>query len=194
MNVLVIHAHPQPDSFSAALHRTVLDSLTVAGHAVTDLDLYADDFDPRLSRAERDDYHDVALNQRGKERYIAMLRAAEAVVFVHPVWCFGVPAILKGFFDRLLMPGVAFDIDGAKVTPKLTNISRIVAVTTYGRAWWMVKFSIGDLPRAQIVRYFRWFCNRHAKTDHLALYHLNVADDATRKKFVEKVAAKMAAL
>ena len=194
MNVLVIHAHPQPDSFNAALHRTVLESLRAAGHAVTDFDLYAEDFDPRLSRVERDVYHDLSLNQRGKERYVAMLRAAEAVVFVYPVWSFGLPAILKGFFDRLLMPGVAFDIDGGLVTPKLTNIRRIVGVTTYGRAWWMVKFSVGDLPRAQITKYFRWFCHKRAKADYLALYHMNVADEAARKRFIAKVAKTMTAL
>ena len=190
MRVLVIYAHPVETSYAASLHATVLDALR-GRHEVRDLDLYADDFDPRLTRTERLDYHDTTANQAGIEKYVEMLRWAEAVVFCFPVWCFGLPAILKGFFDRVMAPGVAFDIDGAKVTPLLSNIGRVVAVTTYGRARWVVRFSIGDLPRAHITRYFRWFCGRGARVTYLAHYHMNVSTDASRAAFRARVAAHM---
>jgi putative NADPH-quinone reductase len=194
MRVLVIFAHPVETSFNAALHRTILETLGNR-HEVRDIDLYADDFDPRLSRRERLDYHDTSINQPPElGKYIDALRWAECVVFCFPVWCFGLPAILKGFFDRVMMPGVGFDIDGALVTPKLQNIRRVVAVTTYGRDLWRVKIGVGDLPKAHITRYFRWFCAKDVKISYLAHYHMNISTDASRGKFQQRVTRAIAAL
>jgi putative NADPH-quinone reductase len=193
MRVLVIFAHPVETSFAAALHATVLEALGTR-HEVRDVDLYADDFDPRLTREERLAYHDTSVNIAPVAKYVEMLRWAEAVVFCFPVWCFGLPAILKGFFDRVLMPGVAFDIDGALVTPKLHNIRRIVAVTTYGRDLWRVKVGVGDLPKRQITRYFRWFCAQDAKVTYLAHYHMNVSTPESRATYQKRVARVVGAL
>jgi len=193
MRVLVIFAHPVETSFAAALHTTVLESLGTR-HDVRDVDLYAEDFDPRLTRAERLVYHDTDVNQAPVARYVELLRWAEAVVFCFPVWCFGLPAILKGFFDRVMMPGMAFDIDGALVTPKLQNIRRVVAVTTYGRDLWRVKIGVGDLPKRQITRYFRWFCAKDAKVTYLAHYHMNVSTPDSRSAYQQRVARVIRAL
>jgi len=171
----------------------VLESLGTR-HDVRDVDLYAEDFDPRLTRAERLVYHDTDVNQAPVARYVELLRWAEAVVFCFPVWCFGLPAILKGFFDRVMMPGVAFDIDGALVTPKLQNIRRVVAVTTYGRDLWRVKIGVGDLPKRQITRYFRWFCAKDAKVTYLAHYHMNVSTPDSRSAYQQRVARVIRAL
>ncbi|MGO4840768.1 NAD(P)H-dependent oxidoreductase, partial [Rhizobiaceae sp. 2RAB30] len=62
MNVLVLYAHPVETSFNAALHRLIVERLVAKGHTVDDCDLYAEDFDPRLTRAERLVYHDVPGN------------------------------------------------------------------------------------------------------------------------------------
>ena len=193
MRVLVIFAHPVETSYAAALHATVLQSLA-GRHEVQDLDLYAEDFDPRLSRDERLNYHDTTNNVAPLKKYVEQVRWAEAVVFCFPVWCFGVPAILKGWFDRVLMPGVAFDIAGAVVTPKLTQIRHVVAVTTYGRDIWRIKIGVGDLPKAQITRYFRWFCARDATVRYLAHHHMNASTPDSRAKYQARVARELARL
>ncbi|MDP3896467.1 MAG: NAD(P)H-dependent oxidoreductase, partial [Mesorhizobium sp.] len=59
MKVLVLHAHPVETSYNAALHRLILERLSARGHEIDDCDLYAEDFDPRLTREERLHYHDV---------------------------------------------------------------------------------------------------------------------------------------
>ena len=74
MNILVLYAHPVETSFNAGLHRTIVERLTAAGHAVDDCDLYAEDFDPRLTRAERLGYH----NERGAGDAAAALCRAPA--------------------------------------------------------------------------------------------------------------------
>jgi NAD(P)H dehydrogenase (quinone) len=191
MRILYIYCHPLPESFHAAIRKTVLAALNDADHQVDLLDLYAEEFDPVLSEEGRRHYHDVSRNRAGLEDYIARLTSAEVLILQFPTWCFGLPAMLKGFFDRMIMPGVAFDLsDPAHVKPTLRNIKHIVGIVTYGRprtmALWM-----SDPPRKIVKRYVRWFTGGEARADYYALYHLNVATDAQRTAFMAKVARAM---
>jgi len=132
MRVLVLFAHPVETSFSAALHRATVEALRASGHEVDDCDLNAEGFNPVLSREERIDYHDLALNRVYAGPYVDRLLAAEGLVLVFPVWNYGYPAILKGFLDRVFLPGVSFTLANGKVWPALSNIHKLAAVTTYG--------------------------------------------------------------
>ena len=190
MRVLYLYCHPLPESFHAALRAEALAGLEAAGHTVDLLDLYAERFDPVLSEAARRHYHDVAVNQQGLEPFVRRLAAAEALVIQFPTWCFGPPAMLKGFFDRMLMPGVAFDIsDPENVRPMLRNIRKIAGIVTYGRprlmAWYMA-----DPPRKIVTRYIRWLTGG-ARTQYHALYHMNVADASRRARFRHEVRSAM---
>lgn len=192
MRVLVVYSHPVETSFNAALHRQVVDGLRAAGHEVDDCDLYAERFDPVLSREERLGYHDVPSNRRPVAGYVERIERAEALVLCFPTWCFGLPAILKGFLDRVLMPGVAFDLsDPADVKPGLTNIRRIAAVVTYGRPRW-VAFYMGDPPRKIVTRYLKRLTGDRARVDYHACYHLNVATRDRLDRFRTRVGAAMA--
>ncbi|UMY17025.1 NAD(P)H-dependent oxidoreductase [Methylobacterium organophilum] len=193
-NVLYVYCHPLPESFHAAIREAALAGLREAGHRVDLLDLYAEGFDPVLSAEGRRHYHDTAVNRRGLEAYVARLQAAEVLVVQFPTWCFGPPAMLKGFVDRLMMPGVAFDMsDPRHVRPILDSLKRIVGVVTYGRPRWMA-LAMQDPPRRLVTRYLRWFAASRARAEYLALYHMNVATDAKRRAFLEKVRLKMSRL
>ena len=192
MHVLVVYCHPVETSFHAALHQEVVANLKAAGHTVDDCDLYAEGFNPVLSREERLRYHDVPSNQLPLAGYVARLRKAEAIVFCFPTWCFGLPAMLKGYFDRLFMPGVAFDIsDPANVKPMLTHIKRISAVVTYGRPRW-VAWYMGDPPRKIITRYMKRLTGDTARVDFHACYHMNIATEPRLTQFKRRVGEAMA--
>ena len=144
-----------------------------------------------LSTEDRRRYHDVARNRQGLQGYVTRLTVTEALVLQFPTWSFGPPAMLKGFLDRLLLPGVAFDLsDPAHAKPTLRNIKRIVGIVTYGRPRYMA-FWMGDPPRKIVTRYLPWFSGGAARTDYHALYHLNVATQAQRVAFIEKVGGAM---
>ena len=193
MRVLYLYCHPLPESFHAALRAEALAGLAEAGHEVDLLDLYAEGFDPVLSAEARRHYHDTARNRSGLEPLVARLQRAEALVVQFPTWCFGPPAMLKGFFDRLLMPGVAFDLsDPENVRPALTNIKRIHGIVTYGRPHTMVWY-MADPPRKLVTRYIRWLTGG-AKVGYHALYHMNVADDRRRGRFAAEVRSAMTRL
>src|SRR5690606_36963869 len=109
----VVHAHPVETSYNRALFTAACEALTGAGHTVDALNLYDEDFRAVMSREERLNYHDVPGNLTPEVMpYVERLRAAEAMVFVHPVWNYGYPALLKGYFDRIFLPGVSFILVG----------------------------------------------------------------------------------
>ena len=192
MRVFYVYCHPLPESFHAAIRVEALTGLRAAGHEVDLFDLYAERFDPVLSEEGRRHYHDETINQTGLEPIVTRLKGAEAIVLQFPTWCFGPPAMLKGFFDRLFMPGVAFDISNpAKVAPMLGNVKKIAGIVTYGRPR-LTAFYMGDPPRKIVTRYVKWFAAKGARAEDHALYHLNVATLEQRQAFTAKVGAAMA--
>ena len=95
-----------------------------------------------MSRQDRIDYHNLALNRRRVAPYVDRLLAAEALVFAFPVWNMGFPAILKGFVDKVFLPGVSFHLkDNGSYVPTLRNIQRLGVVCTYGGSRVEAKFS-----------------------------------------------------
>ena len=193
MRVLLIYAHPVETSFCAALKERALKTLVANGHSVEVLDLYQQGFDPVLSRTERLAYHDVPENRESVAAEVEQLQRAEALVLVYPVWNFGFPAILKGYFDRVFLPGVSFRMENGRVKPNLQHINRLVAITTYGGPRWRA-FFLGDPPRRIVRRVLRSLVAPAARLAYLALYDLNRADDAARTAFLDRVEADMARL
>jgi putative NADPH-quinone reductase len=192
MRVLVLYAHPVETSFQAALHAAAVAALTQAGHEVDDCDLYAEKFDPVLSREERLNYHDEAICRKPVQAYVDRLLAAEALVLVFPVWNFGYPAILKGFFDRVFLPGVSFALADGKVSPKLTNVRKAAAIATYGGDR-LRAMLVGDPPRKVVTRALRGPLGLSTPIKYLACYDMNRATDERCAKFLARVTREMAA-
>jgi len=193
MHVLLVLAHPLPESFAHSVARTVRERLEGQGHSVDLLDLHAEDFDPRLTEKERRGYFDDPYDTSAVGDLVARLRKAEALVLVFPQWWFNLPAILKGFFDRVFAPGVAFRHDkaGGRIIPLLTNIRHFWAFTTTGSPWWVVKFYMGDPVRRQLKRGIAIFCSKNVDFRMLALHDMDRATDEKRRRHLERVKAAL---
>lgn len=110
MNISVILAHPEKQSFNHAIARTAVTQLQNNRHRVTFHDLYAEQFDPLLPSPE---ISTKALLPRDVEKHCDEIRSADGIIIVHPNWWGQPPAILKGWVDRIIRPGVAYKfIDG----------------------------------------------------------------------------------
>jgi len=105
MRVSVILAHPGPESFNHAIAATVVKTLAENGHTVAFHDLYTEHFDPVLPYAEipRDAPLDPVI-----ARHCSEIATADGIVIVHPDWWGQPPAILKGWIDRVIRPGIAY--------------------------------------------------------------------------------------
>lgn len=194
----ILHAHPCRDSYNAALFEATRGALAKAGWEVDACDLYAEGFDPVMTEADRREYHDLDLNRTRVAPYVERLLAARALVLVFPVWNYGFPAIMKGFFDRVFLPGVSFTMDGPEpdrgaLRGALHNIERLAAVTTYGGDR-LRTFLAGDPPRRFVTRAVRATVHPRARTRYLALHDMNNVDVDGRRAFIGTVEARMAAL
>ncbi|MBV8890254.1 MAG: NAD(P)H-dependent oxidoreductase [Alphaproteobacteria bacterium] len=194
MRVLVIYVHPLADSFAAALHHTIVAALSRGGHEVDDCDLYAEGFDPVLTAAERRAYNTPHPDLSAVAPYVERLRAAEALVLCFPTWWYGMPAMLKGYFDRVWLPGVAFDVPerGGAITPRLRNIRKFAVVTTYGSPWWLVKLVLRDPVRAVLIGGLRRLCARNVTASFEAFYNIDAASPSRCAGFLSRVERRFA--
>ena len=190
MRVLVLHSHPLEESFGRALYKLTCESLEKAGHEVDGCNLYEEGFDPVLSAHDRRVYHDIPDNLSLVQPYVERLKKAEALVIVTPVWNFGFPAMLKGYFDRVWVPGISFDLVDGKVTSKLRHIKKLGAVLTYGATPFRA-FAAGNPPKKIVKRVIRAQINPVSPVTFLAHYDMNNSTDETRTRFLQTVKTAM---
>lgn len=192
MKTYVVYCHPDPDSFTAAVCRRAVDVLNDAGHEVRMSDLYADDFEPTMNGQEWRDHPALTEIQADIAEYCDNLRWCDALVFIYPTWWSGQPAMLTGWLDRVLVRGVAWDVTegGVSITPLLTNVRRVVAITSHGSSKFLNVIE-GESGRRVLGRAVRLLCHRFARTTWLALYNVDRSTDADRKAFLDRVERRM---
>ena len=187
MRILVIYAHPLETSFVSAAHARIVETLRAGGHSVDDLDLYAEKFNPVMSREQMRAYVDTKANTREVEPYVERLLAAEALVLVFPVWFDGLPAIMQGYFQRVFLPGVSVLIDEAGLFhPNLRHIKRMAAVCAYGESRRDV-VAKGDPPRRFVRDNIRALIDPKGRFEYLALYDMNFTAVPRRAAFMKRV-------
>ena len=193
MRLLLILAHPLGDSFTAAVAATARDTLAANGHQVDWLDLYAEGFDPRLTAAERASYYADPYDRSDVAGLVARLTAADGLVLVFPQWWFGFPAILKGYFDRVFAPGVAFAHGAAGgIAPRLGNIRLFYALTTTGSPWWVVRLVMGDPVRRLLKRGLVSMCAKRVSFRMLSLHDMDRIGADKRAAHLDRVRRLMA--
>lgn len=193
MRFLVVYAHPAEDSFQCALHRLVVKTLIESGHEVDDCDLYAEQFQPVLSPAERRAYHNIDANRAFARKEIARLLRCQGLVLIFPTWWYGMPAILKGYLDRVWIPGIAFELVNGRTRPLLQNIIRFAVVTTYGSPWWLNKL-MGDPNKRVFTRGISHLFARRCRVLWLAKCGLDFIDKGSRDRFLRKVERRIRTL
>lgn len=193
MRALVIYAHPREDSFAAAVRDVVLARLEASGVEVRLRDLYGEAFVPALSAQEHRVYEDPAQNQHHVARDVADLRWCDTLVFVYPTWWYGLPAILKGWLDRALVPEVAFlmpKVEGETIRPGLTHITRLGVFTTYGASR-LLTFYVGSPGKRTLLRGLRLILAPRVLTVFATHYLMDSSTAESRARHLVRVARKM---
>ncbi len=201
--VLLVHAHPADDSFSHAIAEAAASGARDGGHDLRRHSLYQQDFRPALTATELSHYHD---DGRGVARLAADVRAAlddlrwcDSLILVYPTWWMNMPAMLKGFFDRTLVPGEggawrlpppvgAGDYGAASngLVPQLTNVKRVAGFSTYG-APRHIALLAGDNGRNTIATAVRPLFDKECTCLWLGLYDVHGASERVRGAFLQQV-------
>ena len=193
MRALVVYCHPREGSFTAAVRDLVMEKLQKAGAEVRLSDLYAQDFDPVLSAQEHECYLDCPENQAPVAHDVADVQWCDTLVFVYPTWWYGLPAVLKGWLDRIFLPDIAFlmpDDQNTTIRPGLGHITRLGVFTTCGASWWLTQL-VGAPGKKTLMRGVGFLCAKPLKKTFAAHYLMDSSTGASRKAHLAKVAAKM---
>jgi putative NADPH-quinone reductase len=195
MRVVVVVAHPDPNSFNHAIASTACSALSANGHEVTVLDLYAEEFRTAMSPAERRAYHsDRPILDPMAERHAEIVKQAEALVFVYPTWWSTTPAILKGWLERVMVPGVGFIFDEHHhVRRGLKRVRCVVGISTYGARWMQVKV-VHDNGRRMLLRALRLNTAIFTRRSWLGLYAIDTLTVEQRAAFLRRVDRRMRSL
>lgn len=192
MKILVVYCHPVPESFSAAIRDTAIGALRQGGHEVRLLDLHAEGFQPVMGCDERRSYHDRRANEAPVADHLALIRETDGLLFVYPTWWYGLPAMLKGWLDRVWVPHATFTMpeDSQPIRPLMTHIRFLGAVTTCGAPWWWSKF-VGEPGRRTILRGIRALCAKRCRTLWLAHYKMDSSTPDSRAAFLARLERRL---
>lgn len=132
MNVLLVYAHPNPGSFNKATVDYVQAEFKARGDEVRIKDLYAEKFNPILDQSQ------LAMQSRGEVppdviAEQADINWADTLVMIYPLWWSGRPAILKGWFDRVLTNGFAFGFENGELRGFLSDKRALIVITAGGK-------------------------------------------------------------
>ncbi len=197
MKTLIVYCHPNPQSFSAALYGIAVESFKARGDELLCLDLYTENFQPILSKEEREAYllNPTLIEQR-VQPHVDALKWAEHLVFIFPIWFYGPPAMLKGWLERVWLPGVAFlppPQKGKAALPGLRHIQRLTVITHGGAPWWWLKV-IGDPAKKLFMRGLRALMAKNCKATWLQLHNMNNVTRAECEAFISKVTSTLKAM
>lgn len=167
MRVLLLDGYEPSDDDRRVVVGAV-EELEARRHEVDLLAVH--DFDPVLSAAERAAYHsDRPVISDDVRDSAARLQAAEALLFCYPTLAFNVPATLKGWLERVMVPGVAFVFDDQhRVRPGMQNIRRIGAVTTSPHSR-LARFRARDAGKRTTARTLRLSAHKRCRTTFVSV-------------------------
>jgi NAD(P)H dehydrogenase (quinone) len=186
MKILIVYAHPNPESFNHAILEAFTRGLSESGHSYEVVDLYATRFNPCL------DGGDLAKLTAGKtpediRAQQERVSGAEGIVFIHPIWWSGAPAILKGWVDRVFSMGFAYKFDEKTGYPVgLLKHGKSLVINTAGAREEDAKASgmTETINRAEVEGVLKFCGVREAH--HVIFYNVIMSDDETRRGYLEE--------
>ena len=193
MKALVIYSHPREGSFNAAIRDLVIARLDAHGVQYRVRDLYAEAFDPTLSAHDHEVYENVPENRARVSRDCDDLQWCDALIFVYPTWWYGLPAMLKGWLDRVMVPGVSFimpESSGGDIKPGLTHITKLGVFTTCGASRWLT-FFVGAPGKRTLMRGVRILLAKRCKTKFAAHYLMDSSTSHSRTAHLDVVRSRL---
>ncbi|KFF05635.1 NAD(P)H-dependent oxidoreductase [Flavobacterium reichenbachii] len=181
--ILIINGHPNPDSFNFAIASEYNKGALASGAIVETITIASLNFNPNLKFGyqKRTDLEPDLLESWEK------IKKADHLVWIHPIWWGGLPAITKGFIDRLFLPGMAFQYRENSVWwDKLLKGKTAHIITTLDQPSWYYKLFYGKPSVNQLKKTVLEFCGvKPVKVSYIGI--VKTADEVQKKKWLEKI-------
>ena len=181
--ILIINGHPNPDSFNFGIAESYKNGAEASGAVIETITIASLDFNPNLKFGyqKRTELEPDLLESWDK------IKRADHLVWIHPVWWGGLPAITKGFIDRLFLPGMAFQYRENSVWwDKLLKGKTAHIITTLDQPSWYYRFVYGRPSVNQLKKSTLEFCGiKPVKVSYIGI--IKGSEEKQRKKWLEKV-------
>ena len=189
MKCLVVTTHPLSNSLCKLLTDGVIKTLSSMNYEIIVEDLYANKFDPVLTIEERKSYYTDSYDTSMITKEVNRLQDAEALVLLFPTWWFSFPAMLKGWFDRVWAPGIAYDhaSDFGPIRPRLNNLKKVLVITTMGAPWWVDRLIMWQPVKRVIKIALLKACAKNSSLKYLSLYNSEKLSEQSIEKFRQKI-------
>lgn len=196
MNIAIVFNHPYDGSFCSAMLAAVMRGGQNAGHQVDLIHLDHDGFNPVMTAADLRAFRERGAIDRQVLGYKERLARADHLIFIFPIWWELMPALTKGFIDKVIFPGVAYDHTDSVLSPMRplwSNLKGVTVVTTMNTPGWLYALLFGNaIKKALILGTFRKIGYRNLKW--LSFNRVKAASDAKRERWLQQVEHRFAAL
>lgn len=184
MQTAVIYAHPNPNSFNGAILNQVIKALEDGKHSYDVIDLYKDRFDPVLLFDEKKRRSDMKRDPETAE-YRRIVKNADHLIFIYPLWWGGMPAIMKGFIDRVFAAGEAYTYQG-KLPKGLLKARTASVYYTADAPSWYLRFWRRDADWVTVKDVMLKFCGVR-RVRRLLFAGVKDSSDGKRTQWLDRV-------
>lgn len=196
MKVAIIFNHPYESSYCSTMLQAVERGLRRANHEIDLLHLDHDRFNPVMSAADLNAFRRKEAIDPQVLDYKERLAQADHLIFIFPIWWELMPALTKGFIDKVIFPGVAYDVsnrENTRMRPLWHNLKGITVLTTMNTPGWLYTLLFGNaIKKALIVGTFWKIGYRNLKW--LSFNRVKNVSQAKREQWLQQVEARFAAL
>lgn len=182
-NILIINGHPNKSSLGFALAQAYFNGAEASGAKISTIHLSDLDFSVNLKYG----YQQRTELEPDLLESLALIRQANHLVWIHPVWWGGMPAIMKGFIDRLFLPGITFEYRENSVWwDKLLKGKTARIITTLDQPSWYYRLAFGRPSVNQLKKSVLEFCGvKPVKVTYIGV--VKTSNESIRKNWIDKI-------
>lgn len=192
MNILIVFNHPYEGSYCNSLLDSVKKGLEMASHSIDLIHLDKENFNPVMSAQDLKAFRDKKPVDRQVIGYQERLKNADHLIFIFPIWWELMPALMKGFIDKVIFPGLAYDYvnsSNTRMKPLLNNIKGVTVITTMNTPGFIYRWFFGNAIHKALIRGTFWKLG-YKNRKWISYNRVKMVNQEKREKWLRKLEEK----
>ena len=189
MNILIVFNHPYEGSYCNSLLNAVQNGLKLASHSIDLIHLDKEQFNPVMSAEDLKAFRDKKPVDAQVIRYQERLQNADHLVFIFPIWWELMPALMKGFIDKVIFPGLAYDYannSNTRMKPLLKKIKGVTVITTMNTPGFIYRWFFGNAIQRALIRGTFWKLG-YKNRKWISYNRVKMVDQSKREAWLQKL-------